>query len=213
MEATVFVVDDDKAALESVCMLARSMHLRAEPFESAETFLEAYDDSRPGCVVTDVRMLGMSGIQLLEVLGKRNCSLPVVVLTAFATTPVTVSAMQAGAVTLLDKPYHDDDLWDAINQSLKLNVQRRKSRLRVADLRSRFDELSPKEREVLKLVLEGLPNKMIARQLDVSIRTVENRRREILTKIQVETAIEVAQLAMEAEVLPLANETTQTTPS
>jgi two-component system, LuxR family, response regulator FixJ len=206
MEVTVFVVDDDQAALESVCMLARSMHLQAEAFESAEAFLDVYDDSRPGCVVTDVRMLGLSGIELLEELGQRNCSLPVVVLTAFATTPVTVSAMQAGAVTLLDKPYHDDDLWDAINKSLKLNVQLRKSRLRVAELRSRFGELTPKEREVLEFVLQGLPNKMIARQLDVSIRTVENRRREILTKIQVETAIEVAQLAMEADLLPLESE-------
>lgn len=201
MEATVFVIDDDPAARESVCTLVRSMKLTAESFASAESFLEAFQDSRLGCVVTDVRMLGMSGIELVKTLRERDCLLPVIVLTAYATTHMTVSAMQAGAVTMLDKPYSEDELWDAISKSLVQNSQLRETTIRRTELRSRFEQLTPKEREVLKLVVHGYPNKVIAKQLEVSIRTVENRRRVIYAKMGATTVVELVQLVIEGELL------------
>ena len=113
-EATVFVVDDDDLGRKSVCALVQSMGVNAESFASAEEFLDKYTDDRPGCVVTDLRMLGMSGVELQENLVRRGIFLPVIILTAFARTPVTVRAIRAGAVTVLDKPCDDDDLWNAI---------------------------------------------------------------------------------------------------
>ena len=120
-EPTVFVVDDDELARTSVCMLVRSMGVRSHSFSSAEEFLDYYVPGWPGCLVTDVRMLGMSGLELQRALTARGVTLPVVVLTAYATTPLTVRAMQQGAVTLVEKPYQQDELWNAIQEALEID--------------------------------------------------------------------------------------------
>lgn len=198
MDSTVFVVDDDPGARESVGMLVRSMQIPSELFHSAEAFLESFDEHRPGCVVTDVRMLGMSGLELLTALQDRNSNLPVIVLTAFATTPLTVRAMQSGAVTLLDKPYRADELWEAIRQSLAENERGLEEASQKSDLVARIQQLSQKEIDVLRLVLKGCPNKTIASQLGVCMRTVENRRRQIYTKLQAESVVELVQVVYAA---------------
>ena len=127
VEPTIYVVDDDDESRLSVSALVRSLGLRSESFSSAEEFLENYQDGRPGCLVTDVRMRGMSGLALQKKLQERHISLPVILLTAFAGIPMTVQAMKRGAVTLLEKPCEEDQLWEAIRDALDLDADTRDS--------------------------------------------------------------------------------------
>tara|TARA_R110002072_G_scaffold155657_2_gene306088 strand:- start:144352 stop:145011 length:660 start_codon:yes stop_codon:yes gene_type:complete len=197
-QPTVFVIDDDGPARESVCLLVRSMGIRAMAFESAEDFLNGFDRSCPGCVITDVRMPGRSGVELQEVLLRNSIKIPVIVLTAYASTTLTVQAMKNGAVTLLDKPYQDNDLWDAVRCALTRDATHRQRSRRVRELRERLGRLTAKEASVLDLILQGRPNKQMAVELSVSERTVENRRREIFRKTETNSVAEVVRLAIEA---------------
>ena len=149
MSRLVFVVDDDEDARDSVRVLVNSMGIRAEPYSSAEDFLAGHVEGRSGCLVTDIRMLGMSGIELQERLIEQNISLPVIVLTAYARTRTTVRAMAAGAVTLLEKPYDDEELWDAIRKALARDAQRREGAQRQREIRLRVNHLTPRERAVM----------------------------------------------------------------
>jgi FixJ family two-component response regulator len=198
-EPTVFVVDDDEQARKSVCALVRSMGIQAESFASAEEFLDRYEGRRQGCLVTDVRMLGMSGLELQEELNRRNALLPIIVLTAYARTPLTVRAVKAGAVTVLEKPYEDDDLWDAIRNALAEDAAGRALHQRRQQLRRRIARLSPSERKVMELIVQGKPNKSIAKLLDVSVRTVENRRREVFEKMEAQSVAELVRMVIEAD--------------
>lgn len=198
-EYTVFVVDDDEGARNSVCALVESMGLRAQAFASAEGFLAHYTEARSGCLVTDLRMTGINGLELQEQLIQRGFSLPVIVLTAYARTPITVRAVTRGAVTVLDKPYTDDDLWDAIRAALaKDDVERKKAETRES-VCSHFDLLTPLEKDILKLIVQGQPNKVIARELDISVRTVANRRAGILAKTGAASTAELIRLAVVSE--------------
>ena len=199
VEPTVFVVDDDELARMSVCALARSMGLRTESFSSAEEFLEQYQKGSPGCLVTDVRMLGMSGLQLQEKLQELNISLPVIVMTAHARVPMTVRAMKRGAVTLLEKPCEDNELWDAIREALAQDAATRQKFERREQYRRRLAELTPTEKEVMELVVAGEQNKVIANRLGVSIRTVEARRHEIYRKINIDSVAELVRVVIEAD--------------
>ncbi len=198
-EPIVFVVDDDENARESACMLVRSMGLPTESFPSAEAFLKDFDPSKRGCLVTDLRMLGMSGIELLEELARRNSTLPVIVLTAYARTSLTVRAMQAGAVTMLDKPYSEDELWDQIRRALHIGADRESKREQQEKIQVRLDRLSESEREIMKLIVAGKPNKAIARSLDVSMRTIEYRRQAVYKKMEVASLAELVQLVVAAD--------------
>lgn len=195
-DATVFVVDDDDQARESVCALIRSMGLQAEAFASGEDFLAAYTDHRPGCLVTDLRMLGMSGLELQEALIERGITLPVIVITAHPRTSLTVRAMRHGAVTLLEKPYEDNDLWDAIREGIQRDQNHRAEQVRKREVRERFQSLNEKESTVMGMMVDGLANKVIARKLDVSIRTVESRRHEVFDKMQADSLAELVRMAM-----------------
>lgn len=196
--ATVFIVDDDEQARESVSALVQSMGLSTKLFSSAEEFLEQVDKVVRGCVVTDLRMLGMSGIELQDALRQREISLPVILITAYPRTSLTVRAMKHGAVTLLEKPYEDDDLWDAVRDGLQQDEQQREKQSRLRDIRQRLNLLSEKEREVIDLMVEGTANKVIAKRLDVSIRTVENRRHDIFEKMQASSLAELVRMVVAA---------------
>jgi two-component system, LuxR family, response regulator FixJ len=198
-EPTVFVVDDDEQSRKSVVALVRSMGLCAEAFASAEEFLDNYVEKRPGCLVTDYRMFGMNGLELNDELVRRQVSLPFIVLTAYARTALTVRAMQDGAVTLLDKPYADDDLWDAIRNALAMNAVQRDRQRQCLKLSDRLDALTSGERQVLDLLVQGKANKQIAKQLSVSVRTVESRRHEVLRKTEVGSLAELFRLVVDAE--------------
>ena len=195
----VFVVDDDERARESVCALVQSMGLDSVPFASAEEFLEQHTNDHAGCLITDVRMLGISGLELHEKLNEMGSNLPVIVITAHATTAVTVQAMQGGAITLLDKPYREDELWSAIRKALALDAKNRVRNSHRQEIRQRRDQLSTSERDVLELVVSGKANKVIASRLDISTRTVENRRREIYRKMKADSVVDLVKMVIEAD--------------
>lgn len=195
-EQTVYIVDDERQSRESVRALVLSMGMSAAVFNSAEQFLEQYQ-GEPGCVITDYRMTGLNGIELQEELSRRGCQLPVIVVTAYASTPMTVRAIQNGAVTLLDKPYDDDDLWQAIRNALATDSECRNRLQSKAQLQQRMESLTNKEREVLDLMIQGKANKTMASILDVSLRTIENRRRSIFTKFGANSVAELVALVLQ----------------
>lgn len=194
-DVVVFVVDDDAQTREAVCALVRSMGLRAEPLASAEEFLSRYADE-PGCLVADMRMRGLSGVELQEELRRREVNIPVIVLTGHAHTALVVRAMQGGAVTVLDKPFKEDDLWQALRMGLARDAEQRSKQASHADMRARFASLSEKEREVLEMIVAGRPNKAMANKIGASLRTVENRRREVFSKLGVRSVAELVALAL-----------------
>jgi len=182
--ATVFVVDDNASVRDSVAYLLHSVGLAAETYAGPAALLVRSVPDGPGCVVVDVRMPGMSGLDLLEVLRLRGWQTPVVFITAHATVPTAVRAMRAGAVDFMEKPVDDERLLDRIRRAIALD----RARLAEADERRgrtvRYDLLTEREREVLALVLEGLANKEIAARLDIRPKTVESHRASIMTKMK-----------------------------
>ena len=201
-EAVVYIVDDDEQIRKAVMALVEAMGVGCESFPSAEDFLTAYDGRRPACLVTDVRMLGMSGLELQERLVELGHSMSVIVLTAFATTPTTVRAMRNGALTLMEKPCNDDELWDAVRRGLATDRENYDLEQQRSTLMQRLDELTPKEREVLDLMIAGDANKVIARKLDCSIRTVENHRQKVFQKMSADSLAELVRMAVAMGIVP-----------
>lgn len=178
----VYVVDDDDDARESVRALVRSMGVSSEAFGSAEDFLDSFDPAKPGCLVTDVRMLGMSGIELQERLLADDIQIPVIIITAHPETPMTVKAVKKGAVSVLEKPCRDYELYEAIRDALDRDARLRAEYGEKKKFAEKLGSLTSVERDVLDLIVVGETNKVIARRLDVSVRTVENRRQRIFEK-------------------------------
>ena len=199
-DPTVFIIDDNEAARKSVAMLVEPMGVKAESYASAEEFLGEVTLGRRGCVVTDVRMPGISGLELQERLADRGIKLPVVVISAYANVPMGVRAMKSGAVTVLEKPCRDEELWDAIREALALDAERSQRATKQREVKQRLASLSQKERDVMDLLLAGQAHKQIARKLDVSERTVEGRRKQLLEKTKAKTLVELAWLVAEATV-------------
>jgi FixJ family two-component response regulator len=195
-ETTVFVVDDDAGARESVVALVGLKGLKAEGFTSAEEFLAHYDPSSKGCVVADVRMSGMSGLELLGELKARNSSLPVIVITGYADVPMAVRAMQQGAVTFLEKPCQEQELWQAVQEALALEQSQHAQRKQRAEVEARLATLTEDELEVFRRLLEGHANKRIASDLDIGLRTVELRRSNIMRKMQATSLPDLVRLAI-----------------
>jgi FixJ family two-component response regulator len=195
-EPTVFIVDDDPAARESVAALVQSKGVAAETFASAADFLAAYDPARPGCLVTDVRMEGIDGLQLQEQLKALGSLLPVIVITAFADVPLAVRAMRTGAITVLQKPSLHHELWENIRLALQRDALDRQRKARLDEIRSRLALLTPDEHEVLKRIVAGQANKVIASELEIGLRTVELRRANIMEKMQCDSLAELVQMVM-----------------
>lgn len=196
---TVYIVDDDDASRESVEMLLAEMKVAFKSYASAESFLEHYNGERPGCLVTDIRMLEMSGLELQEELQRRGTTLSVVVVTGYADTPVIVRAIKNGAVTLLQKPCRTHELWDAIREGLAKDAENYGKERAQKELQARLESLTPAEREVLDMIVEGVPNKAIAKRLDISVRTVEVRRQHVFTKLKANSVAELVQLVLRAQ--------------
>ena len=194
--ATVFIVDDDAAARESVVALVSFKGLTAKGFASAEEFLAQYDPAVPGCLVLDVRMPGMSGLHLQQVLRERGSTLPVVVITGYADVPMAVRAMQNGAVTFLEKPCQEQELWHGIERALNLEEAQQILRKQKTELEGRMATLTEDEVAVLSKLLEGLPNKRIAADLDIGLRTVELRRSNIMRKMEANSLPELVRMAI-----------------
>lgn len=197
-DTTVFVVDDDPAIGDSIQLLLRSIGLTSEVFLSGSEFLDSYDPARGGCLVLDVRMPGMSGLDLQKTLQDQGSSLPIIFITAHGDIPMAVSAVKAGAADFIQKPFRDQDLLDKIQTALDLNAQLREEEAQREEIRNRLQTLTPREREVMSLVVQGQLNKNIARTLGISQRTVEIHRARVMDKMQVRSVSKLVQLVMEA---------------
>ena len=196
--ATVFVVDDDEAVRTSLRLLLKSVGLPVETFASAQEFLDQFDPDRAGCLVLDIRMPGMSGLELQQHLNDRHSIMPVVFITGHGDVPMAVEAMQAGAVDFIQKPFRDQDLIDRINRALEKDREMR-SELRERDeIRRRMSQLTPREREVLELVTQGKANKVIAGDLNVSQRTVEIHRARVMEKMGANSLAHLVRMVIEA---------------
>ena len=198
-EPTVFIVDDDEGARNSVRALVRSMGVNVETFSSAESFLKALNPASPGCLVTDVRMLGMSGIELQEKMVSEGVKLPVIIITAHAETALTVRAVKQGAVTVLEKPCRDYELYDSIRSALTQDAENREKAIEQLAFAEKLNSLSDQEREVMGLMVDGLANKVIARRINVSVRTVENRRQRIFEKTETDSLAKLIRMVIESE--------------
>jgi two-component system response regulator FixJ len=196
-EPTVFVVDDDPEVLESVTRLIEVVYPHVESYRSAGEFLAAYDPSRPGCLVLDVAMPGMSGLELHRKLVEEQVSPPVIFITGHGNVQMAVGAMRAGAVDFLEKPFREQDLWESIRRALEIDGDNRRREERRRQLQERMANLSSGEREVLRLILAGKYNKEIAAALNLSVRTVEDRRARLMKKLRVGSVVEMVQLVMD----------------
>jgi FixJ family two-component response regulator len=197
LEPTVFLVDDDASVLESLTLLMRSVGLRTQTFASAGAFLDTYNDARPGCLVLDVRMPGMSGPELQQALAARGSSLPIVFLTAHGDIPLAVDAIKAGAVDFIQKPFRDQDLLDVVQRALREHVRTRGARVERERIAARLATLTSREREVMEMVVDGRTNKVIARDLGISQRTVEIHRARVMQKMEAESVSELVRLALQ----------------
>jgi two-component system response regulator FixJ len=199
MKPTIFLVDDDPAFRASVHWLLEAEGMTVEAFPSAEDFLARFDDTNPGCLLLDVRMAGMSGLDLQEQLRARQANLPVIIVTAHGDVPLAVRAMKAGAVDFIEKPFERKVLLDSIRLALEREDQSRARAARRADARARLAQLTERERQVLALVVEGSLSKQVAARLGISTRTVETHRANIMRKVGVASLPNLVRLALDAE--------------
>ncbi len=181
---TVFVVDDDEGVRDSLRFLLKSVGLTTKTLGSAAEFLASYDVNQPGCLVLDVRMPAMSGLELQQQLNVRGAMIPVIFITGHGDIPMAVEAMQHGAFDFLQKPFRDQDLIDRLQKALAKDAHNRAELKQRDQIRSRFDTLTPREHEVLVLMVRGLPNKIMAAELGVSQRTVEIHRARVMEKTE-----------------------------
>jgi len=182
-DALVFVVEDDAPLRESLQDLLRSVGLRVAAFASAQEFLHSKRPEVPGCLVLDVRLPGLSGLELQQRLAEADIEIPIIFITGHGDIPMSVRAMKAGAVEFLTKPFRDQELLDAIQQALARDRHARDQRAEMAALRRRFDSLTPRQRDVMALVVAGLLNKQIAGELGTSEATVKTHRKHVMAKM------------------------------
>jgi FixJ family two-component response regulator len=194
-QGVVYVVDDDRAVRDSLDMLLRSAGIVSEAFESAAAFLAGLRADRIGCLVADIRMPGMSGLELQQELNARKVEIPIVFITGHGDVPMAVNAMKAGAVDFLTKPFRNRDLLDRIEAALGSARAGFRDHEKLRDTRARYATLTPREVEVMGLVVSGLANKVIAMDLGVSQRTVELHRARVMQKMGVRSLAELVRLA------------------
>ena len=195
-EAIVFVVDDDRAMRDSLRWLLESIGLTVRTYATAAEFLREHQPSQPGCLVLDVRMPGMSGLDLQAELVRRGAELPTIVVTGHAEVAMAVRAVKAGAIDFIEKPFSDQLLLDRVRQALEIDRQSREVRARREEARRRLASLSAREREVLELVAAGKANKEVAAALGLATKTVEVHRAHVMSKMAVDSLAELIRVAI-----------------
>lgn len=193
---TVFVVDDDADFRQTLAWLIESAGLSVETLPSGEAFLDAYDPSRPGCLVLDVRMRGMSGLELLERLGGASAPLPVIMMTGYGDFHVAVRALKGGALDIFRKPFDDFEVVERIRQAIASDHEIRAARGHRAMVEERLHLLSPRERAVLELLVAGRSSKEIAQELDTSVRTAESHRASVMRKMGVDSTPKLVRMVL-----------------
>jgi FixJ family two-component response regulator len=199
-EPTVFIVDDDDAVRRFLSGLIESVELRAKSFASAGDFLEAYEPGQPGCLVLDVRMPGMSGLELQRELADQAIDLPVIILTGHGNVQLAVHAMKAGAIDFIEKPFDNELLLDRIQRAVAENVRAGSERIKRVEIAERMQQLTPRECEVLELVVTGQTNKGVARYLDISEKTVEIHRANVMRKMRAKSLADLVKMATDRHV-------------
>lgn len=192
----VFVVDDDKSVRDSLVLLLESADLAVEPYPSAQAFLEAYAPDRRGCLLLDVRMSGMNGLELQGILSRRGLDIPIIFMSAHGDVPMSARAFKAGAVDFLEKPLNEEALLRRVREALERDAQKRQRRTEELAARMRLQRLTPREREVMVLVVQGCSNKDIAKRLRVSHRTVETHRARVMAKMEARSLPALIRMAM-----------------
>lgn len=194
-EPTVYVVDDDPAVRQSFKWLVGSIGLRVQTFDSAQSFMRDYDPAEAGCLVVDVRMPGMSGIELQEKLASEGITIPIIVVTAYGDVPTAVRAMKRGAVDFIEKPYNDQAMLDRIQLCIERDARMRQNKQTEREVAWRVERLTPREREVFELIVSGRSNKEVARVLEISPKTVEAHRAKVMDKMAVGSLAELVQMS------------------
>ena len=197
---TVFIVDDDPSIMGAISELVELIDLKPAAYNSADRFLKSYQPDGPGCLVLDIRMPGMSGLELQRELVSRGDRLPIIIITGHGDIRMAVEAMGAGAFNFLEKPFRTQELCDNIQKAIKLDEDRWQTRQQRQDAKKRMDTLTPAEHAVLDQVVAGKTNKMIAEELDVSVRAVEDRRARMMKRLAVDSRAELLELAAAAKV-------------
>jgi two-component system, LuxR family, response regulator FixJ len=195
-EAAVFLVDNDPAALRAMLKTVKVVFPHVEAFSTAAEFLAAYNPDRPGCLVLEVALRGMSGLEFQRKLVHDKIAVPVIFVTGHANVAMAVEAMQMGAIDFFEKPVQEQRLWDSIRKALEVDAQNRRRAARRRHAEDRLSRLSPGEREVLDLILEGKMNKEIAAELGLSTRTIEDRRAKLMKKMDAQCVVELVRLVM-----------------
>jgi FixJ family two-component response regulator len=198
VEPTVFIVDDDPAVLKSLSRLLRAIHFQVVTFGSPQEFLERHDPHTPGCLVLDVAMPGLNGLELQEALRVKGSAIPIIVLTGHGDIPMSVQAMKGGAYDFLTKPVHDKDLLKAVEAALEKDRIERRSRAELDDIQERLATLTPREREVLIHVVSGQLNKQIAYDLGTVEKTIKVHRARVMEKMKVGSVAELVRLTERA---------------
>ncbi len=196
-DSIVWIVDDDEAVCDSLGLLLKTVGLRARTFPDGKSFLDDFEDDLPGCVVVDLRMPGMSGLELQDALHRRRSTVPIIFITGHGTVDSAVHAMRAGAIDFLQKPFDDQELLDTIQRAIRLDRESRDSLSEKERLVERYATLTRREREVMSLVVEGHANKVMAYDLGVSERTIEIHRSRVMKKMRANSLPHLVRMALD----------------
>jgi two-component system response regulator FixJ len=197
-EPTVFIVDDDPSVLKGLSLLMESVKLNVEIYSSAQEFLDSYNPEQPGCLLTDMRMPGISGLEIQKILRNRNILIPIIIITGYAEVADAVQAMKNGAIDFIEKPFNSQYLLNQVHKGIAKDAQIRKEQAQRQAALASLALLTPREREVMDLVIAGKANKVIALELGLSMKTVEFHRARMMKKMKVDSVAELVNLSISA---------------
>ncbi len=200
-EPCVFIVDDEEPIRNALTLLMDSVGLKSETFSSAQEYLDQFDDSKSGCLILDVRMPGLSGLDLQARLGAEIIYPPIIIITGHGDVPMAVRAVTAGAVDFIEKPFNNQSMLDNVHRAIEQDAKQRGETSRLKDIERRYDELTPREKEVLQCVIEGKRNKIIASEMNISQSTVEAHRSKVMEKMIAKTLSELMRMALLLELI------------
>ncbi|VAW60101.1 hypothetical protein MNBD_GAMMA08-1911 [hydrothermal vent metagenome] len=199
-QPTIFIVDDDPAMRDSLSWLIETIGYPVKVFASAQEFLDGYQHHEPGCLILDVRLPGMSGIQLQQRMKIENITLPVIIISGHGDVPMAVKAMQQGAIVFLEKPFRDQELLDNIQEALEIDATNRKKEEASKEVLSCVESLTQREKEVMELMVKGNPSKEIAKQCGISVKTIEIHRARVMDKMQANSLPELVHMVLSLRV-------------
>jgi len=199
IEPTIFIVDDDNEVRDALALLMESVGLAVKAYESGQDFLDQFDPSLPGCVITDVRMPGMSGLELQKKLNIQKIHPPVVIITGHGDITMAVNAMQEGALDFIEKPFNDQRLLDCVHRAVEVDASQRGQATQLAEIKTRMESLTKRERQVMELITQGKRNKNIADELCVSQSTVEAHRSKVMDKMHAKTLSDLMRMVLSSE--------------